>query len=709
VEGILDQLERLFEGDSVAFDEGGYLAQVAGVFPRSGPTPVLLFLAGPGDHVKTANGLGSGLDLSLARDIAKDVTRALEDGNHCLLANWGEATLRTAFGVRLGLGGEGEFLGGLLEAHAEYPPGFLSGIASALRVAGRLAWLGTQAENTTSRQRTHIRQLLAEHDTLNAVHTEATVAAMEEQERRLQEEQEKLVMAQQCAAIEAANQAKSQFLANMSHEIRTPLTAILGFTELLRNGAGQDDPAERQDYLSTIHTSATHLLELINDILDLSKIEAGRMQIERILYSPREIVSNLLSIMRVRAKERGIGLACEWPDGAPAVILTDPLRLKQLLMNLVGNAIKFTHHGSVRIVCRLEGIPDAPRMAFDVVDTGIGIAPDKLESIFDAFVQADSSVTREFGGTGLGLAISRRITQALGGDITVRSVPGQGSTFTATIAIGSLQGVAILKASPADALASQPAQASPQNPTLPPCRILVVDDGSTNRKLISLFLCKAGAQVTLAENGQIGVDLASREPFDAILMDMQMPVMDGYAATRRLREIGLKTPIIALTAHAMSRDREKCLEAGCSAYLSKPVNSQSLVQTIADAMASVKSPVAAEDVPNALSVPRTAVEPEQGPLASTLPTEDPEFREIAEDFVVFLKEQLNLAREACRGKDWTAVARVAHSLKGTAGAAGFDVFTEPAKHLEKLAKSNDVDPIAEVLQVLEALAERIVI
>jgi CheY-like chemotaxis protein/HPt (histidine-containing phosphotransfer) domain-containing protein len=290
----------------------------------------------------------------------------------------------------------------------------------------------------------------------------------------------------------------------------------------------------------------------------------------------------------------------------------------------------------------------------------------------------------------------------------VHSVPGQGSTFTATIEIGSLEGVAILEASAADALASQPPENPVQNRSLPPCRILVVDDGSTNRKLISLFLRKAGAQVVLAENGQIGVDLASREGFDAILMDMQMPVMDGYAATRRLRELGLKTPIIALTAHAMSRDREKCLEAGCSAYLSKPVNSQSLVQTVTEALASVKSPVAAQNVASE-HIPRTAAQHDQGPLASTFPMDDPDFREIAEDFVVFLREQLGLAREAYGGKDWDAIARTAHSLKGTAGAAGFDVFTEPAKRLEKLAKGNEADSIAEALQIIEALAERIVI
>jgi signal transduction histidine kinase/CheY-like chemotaxis protein len=706
VDAVTRTLERLFEEDVIEFDEGGYLACLVDLMPSHAPS--LLFLAGSDGSVTSANDLGSGTDLSLAKGIAMEVSKALDHGDHCALAKTIGTRSCCAFGVRLGAEEGAPLLGGLWEGRDGQPPKCLDGILPALKVCGRLAWLGTQTEQDGRMQRTRIQHLQAEHETLKAAHTEATVAAIEEHERRLREEQEKAAMEQQCAAIEAAHQAKSEFLANMSHEIRTPLTAIMGFTDLLRNGADGGDEAERRDYLNTIHASATHLLDLINDILDLSKIEAGRMQVEKVPCSPRDIVASVLSLMRVRAKEKGLSLMCEWPDGSPATILTDPLRLRQLLMNLVGNAVKFTAHGGVRLVCRLPRTPDRHWMRFDVIDTGIGIAPDKLESIFDAFVQADNSVTREYGGTGLGLAISRHIARTLGGDLSVQSELGKGSVFTATIDIGSLEGVAVLNVPPADGLAAPQPEERPEDVSMSHRQVLLVDDGSTNRKVISLFLRKAGADVTTAENGQIGVQLAVERPFDVILMDMQMPVMDGYTATRRLRQLGLKTPIIALTAHAMSQDKEKCLQAGCTAYLSKPVNSQLLLRTIADAMASTTLPMADAGAP--AEAPTAAPTPqEEGPLVSKLPIDDPDFREIVEDFVVFLKDQLDIARRALSKNDATTIASVAHSLKGTAGGAGFDAFTEPAKDLERSAKNGLMGEMDAALGVLEQLAKRIAV
>ena len=377
----------------------------------------------------------------------------------------------------------------------------------------------------------------AEEDTLKTANSEAVVAAIEQQQKRLVEKQQRLAMEQACAATDAANRAKSQFLANMSHEIRTPLNAILGFAEILRSGP-VDDEQERRDYIDTICNSSNHLLELINDVLDLSKIEAGRMIIEPVRCSPLEIVSTVLSIMRARAQEKGLQLTCRWPDGVPATIFTDSLRLKQLLMNLMGNAVKFTERGQVHLVCRLVGGPERTQIAFDIVDTGVGIAADKLETIFDAFAQADNSVTREFGGTGLGLAISRRIAQAMGGDITVKSEPGKGSTFTATVNVGSLAGVEIDTGPVGDGVIA-PHKAAQRPPVvLPPARVLVVEDGAVNRKLIGLILRRAGVDVATAENGQIAVDVVRQQPFDVILMDMQMPVMDGYTATRHLRALG---------------------------------------------------------------------------------------------------------------------------------------------------------------------------
>jgi signal transduction histidine kinase len=249
---------------------------------------------------------------------------------------------------------------------------------------------------------------------------------------------------------EAANVAKSQFLANMSHEIRTPLNAVIGFTDLLIQGGDQCDDTERRDCLDTIHTSAKHLLSLINDILDLTKIEADRLEVERIPCSPHALLGEVISVLRVKALEKGLALGYRWQSGVPEAIHTDPSRLRQLLMNLVGNAIKFTPLGSVEIVAELLCDDGEPRLAIQVIDTGVGIPREKFGTIFDPFVQADTSVTRQFGGTGLGLTISRRIAQALGGDIAVSSQVGKGSTFTVTLATGPLDGVRILDAPEAD-------------------------------------------------------------------------------------------------------------------------------------------------------------------------------------------------------------------------------------------------------------------
>ncbi len=413
--------------------------------------------------------------------------------------------------------------------------------------------------------------------------------------------------------------------------------------------------------------------------------------------------------MRVRARDKGLRLTCEWPDGMPATIQTDAMRLKQLLLNLMGNALKFTHRGEVRLVCRLVLSGERPQMAFDVIDSGIGISAEKLGSIFDAFVQADSSVTREFGGTGLGLAISRHIAQALGGDIAVTSTVNQGSTFTATIDSGPLDGVKILEAPQADALAGRQGKRGPRPAGPLAGRVLLVEDGSTNRKLLSLILRKAGMEVATAENGRIGVDLARQGRFDLILMDMQMPVMDGYAAAQEIRALGQTTPIIALTAHAMSQDKHKCLRAGCSAYLSKPVKSDDLLQAVANMLASAESPVG--DVAHSAADPvdLAVAQPVAEALVSTLPLDDPEFREIVEDFIVFLHQQLKGIRKAYDDDNLQAIFEMAHALKGTAGGAGFDAFTVPARALEGLARDGRRPEIPAALRLLEGLAERIVV
>ncbi len=508
---------------------------------------------------------------------------------------------------------------------------------------------------------------------------------------------------------EAANAAKSEFLANMSHEIRTPLSGIIGFADVLRRGVGC--ASQRDGYLDTIRSNGQHLLTLINDILDLSKIESGRMECERVACSPHAAFAEILSTLRVRAQEKGLLLECEWMTPIPETIVTDPARLRQLLMNLAANAIKFTDSGKVTLRAAVNPQGPEPRFVCEVEDTGIGIHPDHLEKIFLPFNQADNSITRKFGGTGLGLAISRYIAEQLGGAVTVESRPGQGSTFRATLETGPLDGVSFHIEPFCEAL--RPAKHSPRTElkhgTLPALRVLVVDDGESNRDLISLVLSETGATVVCAENGKQGVDRAGQADFDLVIMDMQMPVMDGYTAARQLRTLGYSMPIIALTAHAMRGDREKCLAAGCSGYLSKPIDIDSLVETIRDAIggSAVMPPATpkAAGAPSKVAAPKIAVP--GGPIVSTLPVELPKFRRIVEDFTVKLAGKMTEFEAALADSDWEGLARLAHWLKGSGGTVGFDCLTKPAGQLEQFANQHDESAARAALDDLAVLALRI--
>ena len=384
------------------------------------------------------------------------------------------------------------------------------------------------------------------------------------------------------AAAERASQSKSEFLANMSHEIRTPLTAILGYLDLL------DDPSEaaaHPEHIDTIRANAHHLLRIINDILDLSKIEAGKLELEHIPFSLEAIAGDVQSLLRVRADDKGLDLEIERATDLPEIVSSDPTRLRQILLNLVGNAIKFTLRGKVtmRLTWLADpGSPTAGRLRVEVEDTGEGIPPDKLDRLFVAFSQADSSVTRRHGGTGLGLTIARRLARMLGGDLTVRSQVGQGSCFSFEIQTQALE-------PKSTAIASRGTRPAPStDEPLSGLRVLVAEDVKVNQKLVRRFLEKAGARVELADDGREAMEkireasAAGGQPFDVILMDMQMPEVDGYTATRELRAEGYGGPIVALTAHAMASDKARCLAAGCTDFLSKPIDRQALIERVAD-------------------------------------------------------------------------------------------------------------------------------
>lgn len=399
----------------------------------------------------------------------------------------------------------------------------------------------------------------------------------------------------------AASRAKSDFLANMSHEIRTPMTAILGYADML---LGDAHSQEEIDAINTIKRNGDHLLTVINDILDLSRIEAGKENIEFIPCSPIALVAEVESLMRVRATAKNLSFKINYTGPIPETIRSDPMRLRQILINLIGNAVKFTESGGIQLTVQLTDSLQghAKALKFEVRDTGIGISEEQIGKLFQPFTQADSSITRAFGGTGLGLAISKRLANKLGGDITVSGVVGVGSLFTLTIDPGPLEGVKFVE-NPNHAFREPKTGSEPTAiAQLPPhCNILLAEDGIDNQALLSFFLKRAGATVAVADNGEDAVNqvLATLEgggsesaAFDLILMDMQMPIMDGYEATRRLRQAGFRGPILALTAHAMTEDRQKCLDAGCNDHISKPVKRDAFLQVVMTYLGEEASPEA---------------------------------------------------------------------------------------------------------------------
>ena len=464
---------------------------------------------------------------------------------------------------------------------------------------------------------------------------------------------------------EESSRAKTAFLANMSHEIRTPMNAIVGYADLLLKP--KHTVSDNLNCLQVIRRNARHLMELINDVLDISRIEAGKMSVSPVRADFLQLVGEASSMLRPRAIAKGLQFNVDFDGPVPRHVTTDPLRVRQVLVNLIGNAIKFTKQGGITLTVRCNRADAATRLEFDVKDTGIGLDQEQIERLFQPFVQADESMTRKYGGSGLGLAISKRFAHMLGGDVYVRSMPGVGSVFSLVIDGGVVDEREMISAA-TEAILSTPDDVQPPvNPEPLRGRVLLAEDGYDNQQLISIFLRGAGLQVVIAENGAVALRKALAEHFDLILMDMQMPEMDGYTAAKELRLRGVTLPIVALTAHALSDDREKCLNAGCTDYLTKPIEEATLIQALKGHLAGARAASA--------RAPRTRA----GNLS---------MRKVVQDFVTRLPSRATDILAAVASEDVESARQLLHQLKGAGGGFGFPQITALSRVAEKLIKDD---------------------
>ena len=479
--------------------------------------------------------------------------------------------------------------------------------------------------------------------------------------------------------ISKSNEAKSAFLANMSHEIRTPLTAILGFAELSLDSC--QSMSEQQEVLKIIVRNSKHLLHIVNDILDLSKVEAEMLEIERTLFSPFQLLTEIDSLVRMQARNKGLefSIDCQFP--LPAQICSDPIRLKRILLNLTSNAIRFTQTGSVHI--KVSCNPDIRQMSFSVADTGIGLTDEQMKRIFNPFVQADIATSRKFGGTGLGLSLSKKLSEMLGGSLIVQSQLGAGSSFIVSVDTGCLQQIKLTNEVDS-AITGAKTEVLVEWANSLSGEILLVGDTPDNRQLLSMFLRNMGATVTVAENGKSAVDKTRAKTFDLILMDMQMPVMDGMETVSLLRKERYTGPIVALTANTMKEDRDRCLSVGFNNFIIKPVQRKHLYAVAAKYLRAAE----VEDI-------------NTKPILSTLMEKEPEYADLVKQFISRLPGIINEFVTAFNKKDWIELKSVAHQLKGVGGGYGFPMLTEVAADIGvQLNKENyrEIDVLIKKLQ-----------
>lgn len=505
-------------------------------------------------------------------------------------------------------------------------------------------------------------------------------------------EKQKNVLSDQAVDVEKArdealhaNSAKSNFLANMSHEIRTPLTSIIGFAESCQDI--DQSMEERSNANKTIIKSSKHLMHIINEILDLSKIEAGKLEIETMPVSLTEVLNDINQFVSNMAEEKGLTFGINYTYPLPDKIITDPFRLKQILLNLCSNAIKFTSKGQVylNVAYKLE----SSSLIFDVIDTGIGLSAEQKEKIFKPFEQADSSITRKFGGTGLGLTLSKQLVEMLNGDLSVESTLNKGSRFTVKLGIEEAEDSSYIYE---DSHKNTPEKQSQFKQNLPKLhgRILIAEDNEDIQALIKLIMKKAGIDLDIVENGKLAIKAAIESDYDLVFMDIQMPIMDGLTAMQELKQQGYNKPIIAMTANAMQKDRDECKEAGFSGFISKPINRNDLYLVLMQYLKPGKTSGSEKTL-----------------LTSDLLNDEPDLIDLIDKFMIRLPMMRNAINQAHTDQKEEELSSLIHQMKGVGGGYGYHMLTELCAKIEFQIASQDLENVKALIEKFNLLVDQI--